>query len=232
MSPPFESLASRQGNLPRRVDRGGAYRAARRHSARVRLLRWAIPLGCLVAVGGLAGVMLFDPFSKLPGNVSISSLGLSGTKVTMELPKLSGYRQDGRRYDVRAASGVQDIKVPNVIELNQMDASFETGDANRVRVMAPLAVYDSGREFMQMRGDVRVVSGSGFDIRMHDADVDMKAGSIQSPQPVHVVMPRGTIDADRLSIRDGGQQVTFDGNVVTVLTPAEAETRAANEGTP
>ena len=49
----------------------------------------------------------------------------------MELPKLSGYRQDGRRYDVRAASGVQDIKVPNIIELNQMDATFETGDNNR-----------------------------------------------------------------------------------------------------
>jgi lipopolysaccharide export system protein LptC len=232
MNPQSETLASRQGNPSRRPDRGSAYRAARRHSTHVRLLRWAIPIGCLLAVAGLAGVMLFDPFSRVPGNVSISSLGLSGTKVTMELPKLSGYRQDGRRYDVRAASGVQDIKVPNVIELNEMDASFETGDASRVRVMAPLAVYDSGREFMQMRGDVRVKSDSGFDIRMRDADVDMKAGSIQSPQPVHVVMPRGTIDADRLSITNGGQLVTFDGNVVTVLTPAESETRPASEGTP
>jgi lipopolysaccharide export system protein LptC len=231
MVPTSETLAPRRGTASRRFDRGGAYRAARRHSVYVRLLRWAIPIGCLFAVAGLLGVMLFDPFSKLPGNVSIASLGLSGTKVTMEAPKLSGYRQDGRRYDVRATSGVQDIKVPNVIELNQMDATFETGDANRVHVMAPLAVYDSGREFMQMRGDVRVTSQSGFDIRMHDADVDMKAGGIQSQQPVHVLMPRGTIDADRLSISNGGQQVTFDGNVVTVLTPADGEA-PASERTP
>jgi lipopolysaccharide export system protein LptC len=233
MTRPSELLADSRGDAPRRLDRGGAYRAARRHSARVRLLRWAIPLGCLLAVGGLVGVMVFDPFSKvLPGNISIGSLGLNGTRVTMELPKLSGYRQDGRRYDVRAASGVQDIKVPNVIELNQMDATFETSDANRVRVLAPLAIYDSGKEFMEMRGDVRVTSASGFDIRMRNADVDMKAGSIRSQEPVHVIMPRGTVDSDRIDIANGGQQVTFDGNVVTVLVPAETEAGPASKRVP
>ena len=229
MSHSTELSAASQGDARRRAERGGAYRAARRHSAHVHFLRWAIPVGCLLAVAGLLGVTLFDPFSKLPGNVSISSLGLSGTRVTMELPKLSGYRQDGRRYDVRADSGVQDIKVPNVIELNHMDASFETGDNNRVRVIAPFAVYDSGREFMQMRGDVRVTSLSGFDIRLKSADVDMKAGGIHSSEPVHVIMPRGTVDADRLEITGGGQQVTFDGNVHTHLIPAEGNQATGNE---
>ena len=233
MNPSSELLAEGQGDAQRQSDRGGAYRAARRHSARVRLLRWAIPLGCFTAVAALLGVTLFDPFSKLlPGNISISSMGLNGTRVTMELPKLSGYRQDGRRYDVRAASGVQDIKVPNVIELNQMDATFETGDNNRVRVLAPTAIYDSGKEFMQMRGDVRVTSESGFDIRMHNADVDMKSGTIHSPEPVHVLMPRGTVDADRMDITNGGQQVTFDGNVVTHLVPADGEAAPTTARTP
>lgn len=198
--------------------RQAAYRAARRHSARVRLLRWAIPVGCLLAISGLFGVTLFDPFSKVPGNLSISAMGLNGTKVTMSLPKLSGYRQDGRRYDVRAASGVQDIKVPNVIELNQMEASFQTDESNHVRVIALSAIYDSARDTMRMSGDIRVISETGFDIRLKSADVDMKSGSIVSNEPVDVSMPRGTVTSSRLLISNNGQQVTFDGNVVTVLT--------------
>ena len=229
MSHTPELSAASQGDARRRAARGGAYRAAQRHSAHVRVLRWAIPAGCVLAIAGLLTVTLFDPFSKLPANVSISSMGLSGTRVTMELPKLSGYRQDGRRYDVRAASGVQDIKVPNVIELNQMDATFETGDKNRVRVIAPFAVYDSGREFMQMSGDVGVTSESGFDIRLKSADVDMKVGAIHSGEPVHVIMPRGTVDSDRLEITGGGQMVTFDGNVHTHLIPAQGPEGARNE---
>jgi lipopolysaccharide export system protein LptC len=229
MSQSTELPASSRGDARRRAERGNAYHVARRHSAYVRILRWAIPVGCVAAVGGLLVVTLFDPFSKLPGNISISSLGLSGTRVTMELPKLSGYRQDGRRYDVRAASGVQDIKVPNVLELNQMDATFETTDKDRVRVSAPFAIYDSARESMQMRGDIRVTSSSGFDIRLKSADVDMKGSTIHSSEPVHVIMPRGTVDADALEIINGGQQVTFNGNVHTHLIPAEGTDDVRNE---
>jgi lipopolysaccharide export system protein LptC len=176
-------------------DRAAAFRAAQAHSSRVRLLRVVIIAGCALAIVGLVARAFYDPFAKAPDNMSLASATLNGTRVTMERPKLSGFRQDGRPYDVRATSGVQDIRSPNIIELNQLEAKFETGGRALVRVQARRGVYDSSKDFLQMMDDIHVVGGSGFDIRMTIAEADFKSGAIASREPVVVVMSGGAINA-------------------------------------
>jgi lipopolysaccharide export system protein LptC len=200
--------------------RGETFREAMRHSARVRFLRRAILVGCL---GGLAGIIAFsmlDPFGKLPQNLSIAQAGLNGTRITMQLPKLSGYRPDGNPYDVRAASGVQDIRHPNIIELNEIEARFDTADKMAVHLVAPEGTYDSSRDFMTMRGNVRITTDSGYDIRMTKADMDVRNGSVVSDEPITVTMSGATIRADRLDIRKSGHEITFEGNVRTAFKSA------------
>ena len=129
------------------------------------------------------------------------------------MPKLSRYRADGKPYNVRAASGVQDIRKPNIVELNEIEARFETADQATVRLTSPTGVYDSSREFMQLRGDVRITSTKGFDVRMQSADMDFKAGTVVSNEPVTVVSSNGTVAADRVDILESGKQISFQGNV-------------------
>ena len=202
-------------------DRGAQFRAAERHTLRVRRLRKFIVAGCVLAALGLAGRALFDPFAKIPGNLSLARTTLNGTRVTMELPKLSGYRQDGRPYDVRAASGIQDIRKPNIIELNEIEAKFETTTHTQIRVGAPHGIYDSSKDFMQLRDDIRITSNSGYDIRMRNADVDFKAGNIVSREPVSVVMSGGTVTANSLVVNENGGHIVFEGDVRTVLQRSE-----------
>ena len=82
-----------------RGDSERAFRSARRHSRLVRILRVAIPAG---VVGGLVIMFLityFNPLrmlTKLP--IDISDLVVSGTKITMEKPKLAGFTHDQRAY--------------------------------------------------------------------------------------------------------------------------------------
>jgi lipopolysaccharide export system protein LptC len=198
-------------------NRGAQFRAAARHSVRVRRLRLFIIAGCGLAITALIGRAFFDPFSKVPGNLSIARSALNGTRVTMELPKLSGFRADGRPYDVRATSGVQDIRTPNIIELTDLDAKFETTTKTEIHVAAPRGIYDSAKDFMKLENDIRITSDSGYDIRMHNADVDFKAGEIVSREPVTVVMNGGTINADALVVKENGGRITFEGNVHTLL---------------
>ncbi len=204
-------------------DRGAAFRAAKVHSSRVRLLRVAIIAGCALAGLGLLGRAFYDPFAKAPDKLSIANATLNGTRVTMERPKLSGYRQDGRPYDVRATSGVQDIRTPNIIELNELEAKFETTSKAVVRVAALRGVYDSGRDFLQMTQDIHIGSDSGFDIRMSTADADFKSGAIVSHEPVSVVMTGGTINAASLTVTGSGESIVFDGDVRTLFHPKGGE---------
>ncbi len=206
-----------------------AHARAARHTKRVRLLRKTILAGCFAGVAGIVFVTLFDPFSRLPKDLSVGQVRLNGSHVTLELPKLSGFQKDGKPYDVRAASGVQDVRRPNIISLTEIEARFETNDKATVRLTSPSGVYDSTREHMDLLGDVRINSTKGFDVRMTGAAMDFKAGTIVSDQPVTVVSGTSTIAADRIHISDSGKQITFEGNVRSVFNAAPGGESTEND---
>ena len=221
MVDPREAATDRRQALTGR-DRAAAFRAAQAHSSRVRLLRVAIIAGCALAIVGLVARAFYDPFAKAPDNMALAGATLNGTRVTMERPKLSGYRQDGRPYDVRATTGVQDIRTPNIIELNQLEAKFETTSRALMRVVALRGVYDSGKDFLHMMDDIHIASDSGVDIRMTVADADFKSGAIASREPVVVVMSGGTINANALTVTGSGESILFDGDVRSLFHPSKS----------
>lgn len=223
------AMQVRRGEPAIESSRSAAFRAADLHSGRVRWLRRLILIGAVGGTVALFGIAFFDPFNHLPKNVSVAHAGLDGTRITMAKPKLSGYRQDGRPYAVHAVSGVQDIRKPNIIELNDMEARFTLSDQSVARLESPHAVYDSTRNFMTFPGQVHISSDSGYDIYLQSAEMDIKAGNMVSKDPVTVHMTSGTVAADSLSMTDGGQRITFDGHVQSSFTSTAATTDKADK---
>ena len=68
----------------------------------------------LVSLGGLALLTWFNPLRALPQlpAVSAGSLVVSGTKITMEAPKLTGFTRDNRAYNLTAEAAAQDFTNP------------------------------------------------------------------------------------------------------------------------
>jgi lipopolysaccharide export system protein LptC len=201
-----------------RADRSRAFRRANRHSARVRILKWTIIAASIGGVIALGAFAVFDPLGKLPAGVTVGQTTLDGSRITMELPKMSGFRSDGRSYEVRAASGVQDVRNPKVIELNELEAKVGLGGNDSATASAPKGILDSTRDFLQLRGDgasrsVRIASTTGYEIILKQADIDFRAGTAVSDDPVTVRLPNGLVSAERFSMADNGRVVTFDGNV-------------------
>ena len=200
--------------------RAQSFRAASRHSSRVVLLRRFILAS---AVMGSAAFILgtwFNPFAKPQAEVSVKGTNLDGTRVTMEQPRLAGYRKDGRPYEVNAQSGVQDVRQPNMLELNNLDAKIGMIDQTTVRVLSPAGIYDSFREFMDFRNAVRIRS-SNHDIDMKSATMDFKSGTMVTDESVKVQITEGEIEADRMDMRDNGQRLVFEGKVRSVFTSGD-----------
>jgi lipopolysaccharide export system protein LptC len=210
----------------------GDYRFARaaRHSARVRFLRKAIPIGVLVAVSGLLAVWLFDPFRQVFPNFSVQGFDLSSTKVTMEKPKLAGFKKDNRPYEVVAKSAVQDVTKPSIVNLIEMDAHFSMENGGSATLRAKRGIYDTQNETMEVRDDVTVKTTTGYDIRLESATMKFKTGDISSDRPVNVRMQAGEISADSLRMTDNGKKVTFIGNVRSRFEPASDD--AGNKQAP
>jgi len=205
-------------------DRSRAFAAARAHSRLVALMKRLIVISSTGGIIGLIGVTVIDPFSIVPANVSISAASLSGTKITMELPKLNGFRRDGKPYEVRARSGVQDVRTPKIIELNEVEARIQVESDNTVNVIAPFGVFDSGTDLMKLstrhaKEHISLKSTSGFTVMLRSGEVNLKAGTLRSFDPVSVVMPNGTVNAESVDVDDNGRHITFTGNVRSLFNP-------------
>lgn len=192
-----------------------AFAAARRHSRFVRIVRRVIPIAAGLGFVSFVVAPLLNPFSAI-GGLSMGPISLSGTKVTMENPKLTGFRKDNRPYEVTADSAVQDIRKPNVVDLNMMKARLDM-ESGWVKLESKGGIFDSQKEQMQLSQDIKVSNKDGHEAFLKSADIDFKAGTIRSKEPVRVSMGSITINADSLDVSDNGKIIVFSGRVSTLI---------------
>jgi lipopolysaccharide export system protein LptC len=204
-----------------------AFASAGRHSGRVRFLRRGIIIFCSVTVGLGVVIVFFDPFSRL-AHLSIGGVGLQGTKITIDTPRLTGKRRNGMPYEVRAAQGMQDMMAPDIVELVRLDAKAQMTASAWVNLTADRGVYNSAKDELHLTGFVRIRSDAGYDMKTQSALMELKTGLMKTTEPVKVVLKSGSVAADQMQIVDNGQQVVFEGNVHSVLLPEEQHAEAAS----
>jgi len=227
----YEMGAGRQtGGVRATNQRAKAFAAATRHSARVRFLRVALLGGAVGTVAILVGIALFDPFGRLAGSLSISGIGVDGTKVTMDHPRLSGFRKDGQPYLVNARKAIQDALHPTLVELQAIDADLSLTEGGLAHMTADKGLYDSSKEHMDVSDNVRLKSPQ-YEMWLKSASIDFNGGRYASKEPVTIVMSNGTTMAgDSISAIDNGKELAIEGHVKTMIPPPPAsdETKGAN----
>jgi lipopolysaccharide export system protein LptC len=211
-------------------ERTGAVRHARIHSARVRFLRIAIVGSCSAAVLVLGFIAFFDPFRRLPQNISIGGVGLDGTRVTIDAPRIVGYRKDGLPYDVRAATGYKDILKPDITELVTVDAKVGMADGSMSRILSKTGLYDAAKESVFLKGAVKIKNPTGYELHLNTATMLFNAGSLTTEEPAEVLLHANIITADRMEITDNGHKMSFIGHVKSIIKEEEADTAEDREG--
>lgn len=212
-------------------DSNRAFRAARRHSRLVRILRVAIPVAVVGGLGLLFLITYFNPLrmlAKLP--IDISDLVISGTKVTMEKPRLSGFTQDSRAYELSAEAAAQDMTKPDLIELRSIRAKMDMQDKTTMQMSAATGLYNSKTEILKLERDIFLSSSNGYKGKLTEATIDTRKGNVVSDKPVELEMLQGTLNANKLEIVDNGDLVRFHGGVVMdMLLSDEAKKKAATK---
>lgn len=206
-----------------------AFRRARRHSRIVRILRFALPALIVVATAGITVTTYLNRLlAPLPAK--IDTLVVSGSRITMDRPHMTGFTRDERAYELRADAAIQDVSKPNVIELKSIDAKVQMQDNSTVQLTAPNGIYDSKMETLKLDDDILITSTSGYQGRLKEAKVDIRKGHVKSDHPVVMKMLQGTLNANRLEIKDSGDLIRFDRGVhmVMMLNKSEIEQKVAS----
>ncbi len=206
-----------------------AYAAALRHSRRVRFLRKVIPAFCAAAIAGPIVWGIVSPFARVGMDVQVGPVSMAGTKVTMESPKLSGFKKDGKAYEVFARQAVQDIKTPTIVELNNLTSRLEQDAKKFARLSADWGRFDQSADNLDLKGNVRVRTDNGYEADLFSARVNVKTGDVVSNEPVVVRSVNATVSADRAEVRDNGRHSIFEGRVRSVFTQVDAPSAAPTE---
>ena len=208
-----------------------AFRSARRHSRVVRVLRIVLP-ALIVAV--TAGITVTIYLNRLlaPLPAKFDNLVVSGSKITMDHPHMTGFTRDERAYELRADAAVQDISKPNIIELKSIDAKVQMQDRSTMQLKAPDGIYDSKKETLKLDHNILITSTSGYQGRLKEAKVDIRKGHVQSDRPVEMKMLQGTLNANRLEITGSGDLIRFDRGVrmVVMLNKSEIKQKSDDNG--
>jgi lipopolysaccharide export system protein LptC len=192
---------------------------AARHSRMVRVLRVAVPAVVVLALAAIVAVSIFNPFRmlmpKLP--LDVGNMVVSGTKITMETPHMSGYTPDQRPYEVWANTATQDLTDADHVELKTLHAKVLMEDRSTVTLRALTGLFDTKEQLLDLRKNIILQTSTGYEARMTQAFVDMGKGTVTSDEHVDVKLLNGTLSADRLRITGSGEVVRFEGNVVMNL---------------
>src|SRR5258708_18789993 len=210
---------------------------AARHSRLVRILRVAVPAAVILAMTAIVAISIFNPFrilAKLP--LDMGNLVVSGTKITMESPHLSGFSPDQRPYELWARTATQDITDPDHVELATLRAKVLMEDQTTVTMDARTGLFDTKSQLLDLHKDIFLQSSTGYEARLTSALVDIANGTVVSDEPVDVKLLNGTLRSDRLRITEKGDVARFEGNGVMNLImdnpPADASAQPATEPAP
>jgi lipopolysaccharide export system protein LptC len=235
------AVNSVQSNAAYGTEMEARFAVAARHSRMVRILRIAVPAAVLLSMSAIVGISIFNPFRmllpKLP--VDMDNLVVSGTKITMESPHLSGYTPDKRPYDVWAKAAIQDVTDPDHLDLKILHGKMLMEDQSTMTLDAKKGFMNTKDQTLDLHDDIFVHTSTGYEARLSQAFVDMAKGTVNSDHHVDVKLTNGTVTSDRLRITGGGDVVVFEGNVVMHLDklppsgpPAESTTASAEPTTP
>ncbi|WP_248310236.1 LPS export ABC transporter periplasmic protein LptC [Bosea sp. 117] len=190
------------------------FRAAKRHSWRVRFFKVALPIGVVVAGVATVAVAYLDPM-RLAANLpfELSRVSLDGSRIKMEAPRLSGFTTDNRGYDVSATAASQDVTRPNTIDLEQIKARLEMADNGWAKMTAQAGQYDTKSQKLHLGDGVRFDTSGGYGGTLQQAEIDMKAGTLVSNQPVQLEYLDGKLTADTLEVSQKDSRAYLTGHV-------------------
>ena len=194
----------------RRVEE--AFTKARRHSGRVRLLKFILPVAALAMIAAFAAKSWLAAPNGVP--FDIGSLAIEGGRLVMANPQLDGVSGSANRaYSMTATRAIQDIGASGRIDLEGIDAKLPIAETGWMKVTAPTGVFDRDANRLDIDSEMTIIGDDGLKAVLQSAIVDVAAGNLDTPDPVDITLDGAHISADSMMVRDKGAVLIFKDRV-------------------
>lgn len=208
--------------------RADAFDQATRHSRRVRILKFTLP------VMALALAALFGGYTYLaaPPSLQVKAEGaaFSEGKLVMAKPQLNGFTRENLSYSMTADRAVQDPANQGVVELLGIDANLPITADSVAKVDAARGVYDREGNTLDLTGYVTVKTSDGMVARLKSAYLDMGHGTMKTGEPIEISLDGSKITSDSMLMRENGKVVIFENRVRVDIDPTRMKAMQKGSG--
>ena len=154
---------------------------------------------------------------------------VSGSKITMASPKLSGFTRDGR--NTIAGAPRRQTSPPDIVEMEDISAKFEAQDKTQLDLTALQGHFDR-KTAADLAPRRALVSSNGYRVNLEEVRVDTGTSTVISETPVQVHMLQGTLNSKRMEVLQSGDILIFDGGVKLFLNMNQQTTPAGKPTQP
>jgi len=202
----------RFAGLPDAGDRSKAFRAAKRHSGRVQVLRWLLPVA---AVSVACAYFVPTKFSATigGGEASVDSIDISSGGLKMVNPRIKGVHEKHGVYDIKADHATQQVKNPELITLNIITADLTSPSGGKTKLTAPSGIFHSKQEELTFDNGVDIGGDAGISGRLKTATAFMQSNKLISTDPVDLAFHNSTIKAQSMIYYSAESRAIFEGGV-------------------
>lgn len=202
-------------------DRVRAFKAARRHTWLVRLLRIALPVVGTVAFGAFAARLALDSYLR-PKGIEVGGTRIDTKNLTMETPRYEGFGKDGSRYRVRAREAITDLKRTGPVRLIDIDGTLTQLTGVVTNLKAVWGTYDEKTEVLELYEKIDIDGSTGMKARLTRATVYNKESRVVSDEAIWAQNETGTITAKSMVLRQKEHKAAFRTSVHVTMRPAQS----------
>lgn len=214
----------RYGGIMPAPDRKRAFRAARLHSWLVSFMKLGLPLAAL-GVGALYILPSQLQVPVGPGVASVQAINIASGGLKMMNPRYQGVHEKYGVYDIRAESALQQVKAPEIMHFDKINAEIVSKEGEKTTLTAPSGIFHSKQEELTFDNGVTIGGEAGIAGQLKTAKAFMKENRLISKDPVSLAYHGHTIQSDSVEVWSGENRAIFTGNVKVHLerTPTEGK---------
>lgn len=226
-----QEIPERGAQAPRRQDgsasREAAFRRARQHSRKVRVLKLALPAAAVL----IAVVFVGYSYLSMLGSVSfdVSGSAYSDGKLVMANPKLDGFTKDNLAYSMTAQRALQRLDDTGVVELEGIDATLPINERVVATVGADRGIYDRNNNTLDIRSPITITTTDGMTATFQSAYLEIEKGNMSTDKPVDIKVNGGQITADSMNVLENGKIMIFERSVKMQINPDRLNKRQESQ---
>lgn len=218
----FETVASADRRMTATV-----YASEQRRSRRIRLLRRLLPALALLLVATLGVRSVVN--RVVSASIDLDGITIENAKVVIANPRMSGFTDTNRPYELQAQRAIQSLLDNNQTDLEEITAKLPLGAAAWANVETAGGTLLKGTSKLVLTNPVNIETTDGMTARLEKGELDLGSGTVAGREGVEMTTKDAHVVADTVDVTGGGSVIIFERNVKMTIQPDSVQPTSGNE---